>query len=292
MADWSDADLLEDVALVLKRLLAFVFAVAAIAGAFAFRDWRDAGGSLGNTALPVVCDDSIADACRDAFADVRLAAPGLTFDQVTGDVDIDPFVWITAEFWFDMIEDNRARGVPVPSLGERSTDLAHSPLVFAGPGVDACATPSFTCLAGSGVDADVGIEDRKDSSVGLLAFGQLAFARNQQSNANLRWSETDGSELAEADARTLLNYQNAAGRFDLVIVSEAAFEILGPDDLTEAPADVAVAVTIGALVIGGDGGLPDLDGVIGALTEAGWRSGAAPSFDGPSAGGLIGLRNS
>lgn len=292
VADWPNADGVGDVILVVKRLVAFLFAVGAIAGAFAFRDWRDAGGSLGSAALPVVCDDAIAEACRDAFDDVRLAAPGVTLDQLLTETDPEPFVWVAADIWFDMIEDARTRGVPSPSIGERSDGLAHAPLVFAGPGVDGCDPPSFSCLAGRDVDADIGIEDRDDSSAGLLAFGQLAFLRNQQSNTNLRWSERDGAELADADTRTLLNYQNAAGRFDLVIVSAAAFDTLGPNDVAVAPADVPVAVTIGAAVIGGDGDLPDLDDLTAALTSEEWVPGAAPSFDGPSAGGLIGLRNS
>jgi hypothetical protein len=117
----------------------------------------------------------------------------------------------------------------------------------------------------------------------------LAFVRNEESNANLRWSETEGVELTEAATQTLLNYQNAAGRFDLVIVSEAAFDTLGPDDVSEIAGPVAI--TIGAVVIG-DGGLPDLDELTSALTEAGWAPGSAPEFEGPSAGGLIALRSS
>ena len=293
MADWSDVGHLADINVALRRLLAIAFAIVVVIGAFVFRNWRDSGGtvSLTGDGPTIVCDALIEDACRQAFGDIRVAEPGVTFEQLLADSGGDSFVWIAGDVWFDMIEDERSRGAPTPAFGERSGGLAHSPLVFAGPGIPACVPVSFSCLADRNLNADLGIEDRFDTSAGLIAFGQLAFERNSRSNQDLRWSESDGAELNDGDTRTLLNYQNAGGRYDLVIVAQATFDTLGPDDVAITAADTPVAVTIEAVVIG-DGGLPALGDLGDALNDSAWTTGPAPAFDGPSAGGLIALRGS
>ncbi len=281
--------------MVLRRLLALGFALIVVVGAFAFRTWRDSGGSLGLSTpdLPIVCDAAIADACREAFGTIQSQAPGATYEQMLADPNGSSFVWITADIWIDMIDDERSRGEVTPTLGEGRVQVAHSPLVFAGPGIADCDPPNYICLAGNDLDADVGIEDRFDTSAGLVAFGQLAYERNGQSNTDLHWRGSAGIELEDvSDIRSLLNYQTAVGQWDLVIVTQAAFDTIGPEDDLAAPASgTAVAISIEAVVVG-TGNLPNLDDLRDALTSAGWAAGAAPGFEGPSAGGLIALRES
>lgn len=276
----------------LKRLLALLFAVTLVAGAVVFRNWRDTGGeiSLTGDGLPIVCDEAIADACAAVFQNAQSRPPGTTFDDLVGDPDAEPFIWIAADVWFDMVDDERARGARVPEFGERTDGLAHSPLVFADPSPPECETLTWSCLAASGVDADLGIEDPERSSAGLLAWGQLAYERNGRSSGGLGWSDSEGIELEAGTRREILSYLNAAGRYDLVVVSNAAFTTQGPPDDVAPASDAEVSITIGAVVIG-SGRLSNLDDLRDVLGDEGWLPGAGAEFDRPSPGGLIALRS-
>ncbi len=278
----------------LKRLMAIIAACVMIVGAFVIRNWIDNDGSitLGAGDAPIFCDSAIADACRAAFAEVTIADPGKTFDRLLNNRDPEPFVWVAADIWFDMLDDEAARGTPAAAIGERSDVLVTSPLVFAGEkGVAGCPEPSWACLAEPGLRGKLGITNQRNTSSGLLAFGQLAFERSGRAPGVPRWNDNDGVSLVVGRDLDLLNYRTVQGKYDLVVVTEAALLTEGPLDAVALPsADGGPTVEIQAAAFGGVS-LPKLSGLAEALTDDKWQPGASPAYEGPTAGVLIGLRS-
>jgi hypothetical protein len=122
------------------RVLAFLTAAAMVAGAFVLRGAAgtgDAGAEEGTgpSALAIVCDDQLADACQALSAaghDVTSEAAGPTADRLgeTHDPDDVPDVWITLAPWPAMVDDARSRAGLPPLFAPVAAPIAASPLVI------------------------------------------------------------------------------------------------------------------------------------------------------------------
>jgi hypothetical protein len=183
---------------VVRRLLAFVVAVAMVAGALVIRARRDDGNSGGTQARkgrPVIaCAVELTDACRalsaDVAVDVVYEPAAVTLDHLTakGLPPVDG--WVVPQPWPAIADDVRRRAAEDAVL-DAGPALARSPLALVVnreraaklpcPGGiqwrclgDAAAKRTWAAVGGSPSWGQIKIAhgDPRNSAIGLLVVGQ------------------------------------------------------------------------------------------------------------------------
>ncbi len=295
-----------------KRFAALVGAVLLIVGAVLLRGFLDDGGSVaaGRTGAPVVCDPLVIEACEAAFPDVEVTEedPGVTLDRLLGERNPEPFVWVTAQVWFDILEVEMVRQGRSNSVAEPATPLVSSArVVVSDSRVEICASVElWACLAageGAASGLDIGL-DSVDSTMGVLTRGDLAagffgrtdFASNDFGAAEFRaWWNQIGDRLAPTvRASSVEDLLVLRGGIDVATTVEAFWSGGGRQDGYTAvtPADGEQLVIISASAIG-DARI-DADDLVDRLVEAGWdpaSSAAVRPADAVSPGVLQALRD-
>lgn len=275
-----------------KRLAAVLAALLLVAGAIVLRNFVDSGGevTLGRDASPVVCDPLVFEACRAAFPDrtVTREDPGVTLDRLLSERTTDPFLWVTADVWPQILADRIVRTNPAG----RSETLATTDLVLVAATDRAfCEELTWACLAdeaeerGSGLD--IGLEG-PDTTLGLLTrgnlvagyFGRTDFSSNDFATTEFnQWWSSASKALVPTGGVTALNLlATRQGSLDVAPASRVSFDaIVSPRNEAEAPGDTNRSVTIVGVAIADASGRAEA--LIDELADRGW-GGPRPETDG------------
>ncbi len=286
-----------------KRLAALVGAVLLIVGAVVLRGFLDDGGSVavGREGAPVVCDPLVIEACKLAFPDVEVTEeqPGVTLDRLLDERNPEPFVWVTAQVWFDILGEVSPRPTPIMSA---SVAVASSDRVIAFPTErPICPEPAvaekvlWSCL--SSADAatlDLGF-DGPDSTLGLLMWGDLTaayFKGVDRQAADIATNDFDADfKRWRAGIDDRLKRASSIAAVDVLVTRQGELDVattVGAEwsgDGRQAgytavtPVDGEQGVVIGAGAIG-DARI-ETDDLAARLVEQGWEP-AAPDSTRPA----------
>ncbi|MDA3040316.1 MAG: hypothetical protein O3C27_12475 [Actinomycetota bacterium] len=274
--------------MVAKRIAALVGALLLIGGAMLLRGFLDDGGSVavGREGSPVVCDPLVIEACKRAFPDVEVTEeqPGVTLTRLLDQRNPDAFVWVTAQIWFDILEDEITRQGRANPVGDGSTGLVTSPrLLIHESDVEICESPErWACLAsgeGGAADLDVGL-DSTESTIGVLSradlvtgyFGRSDFASNDFATSEFRswWNQTGERLVAAQRSSALDDLLVLRGRIDVAPSVVAVWARIARAEYTATQsADGAPDLLISAAAVG-EARL-DTDDLAELLAEAGWE---------------------
>lgn len=298
-----------------KRFAALVGAVLLIVGAVLLRGFLDDGGSVaaGRAGAPVVCDPLVIEACEAAFPDVEVTEedPGVTLDRLLDERDPEPFVWVTAQVWFDILAEVSSRTNPlssdpiaVASSGRVVAFATDRPIC---PEATAVTNEWWSCLASDeAVDLDLGF-DGPDSTHGLLMLGDLTasyfsdlgrppgdIVSNDFDSDFKRWRAAMDRRLKLSKSEPALDVMlTRRGQFDMATTVDARWTGEGRQEVYTAvtPADGEQLVIISAGEIGDS--RVEADDLVDRLVEAGWERAAPDStrpIDAVSPGVLQALR--
>ncbi len=275
-----------------KRIAALVGALLLIVGAVLLRGFLDDGGSVavGREPSPVVCDPLVIEACKLAFPDVVVTEedPGVTLDRLLDERDPDPFVWVTAQVWFDMLAEVSPRTNPMAS-GSQAVASSGRVVAFAAdrpvcPEATAATNELWSCLSSDeAADLDLGF-DGADSTLGLLMLGDLTaayFGRIDLAPGDIVSNDFDSNfaRLASSDRRHIENSGSSAaldvmvtrtGQFDAATTVDARWtgegRQAGYTAVTPADGEQLVIISAGAI---GDARL-ETDDLADRLVESRW----------------------
>ena len=281
-----------------KRVAALVGALLLIVGAVLLRGFLDDGGSVavGREASPVVCDPLVIEACEQAFPDVEVTEedPGVTLDRLLDlERNPEPFVWVTAQVWFDMLAELSPRSnsmtsesIAVASSGRVVAFAADSPICTEAADV---TTTLWSCLSSDqAADLDLGF-DGTDSTLGLLMLGDLTaayfdtigrlpgdIASNDFDPDFKRWRAAIDDRLKSSGSAPALNVMlTRRGQFDAATTVGPRWTGEGQQEgytaVTPADGEQLVIVSAGAI---GDARV-ETDDLADRLVEAGWDRAAA-----------------
>lgn len=293
-----------------KRLAALVGAVLLIVGAVALRGFLDDGGSVavGREGAPVVCDPLVIEACEEAFPDVDVTEedPGVTLDRLLDERNPEPFVWVTAQVWFDILDVEIARqGRGSSPVGDTTAVAESNRVLVTGIGVEICEQEEqWSCLAAGEGDVsklDIGL-DGPDSTMGVLTRGDLAsgffggtdFASNDFATPGFRtWWNQVGERLEPAQRKSSLDDLIVTqGRIDVAVSVQAVWgQVTREGYAAVSPSDGEQVVVIGAGAIGD--ARVETDELVDLMREQGWQAAGPGSIrpaDAVSPGVLQALR--
>lgn len=300
----------------IKRLLAFVVAIAMVGGAFAFRSSREDagravdGGSTGEVAGGIYCAAELGPVCS-AVPGAIVEPATVTADRIVkarSASDAEVRAWVTAGPWADIVDAARAGK---PQLFAASRPLASTTLVSVtrkGAPPAGCAAPvTWKCIGDAAQQPSFRLAGDPPSDVGHLFIraaalgGFLAttdYAINdldEVAGAATWLDNVDGSldrapSFGAGSLGAFLATRGATAQ--AFLTTDAAVKAAGnlPDFEAAPPNPPAV---VGAFVAVATGARAELDEarIREALTAAGWKAAAPPGDDGlPSPGVLVALR--
>ncbi len=277
-----------------KRLAALVGALLLVLGAVALRNFLDNDGrvSLGRSAVPVVCDPIVFEACKAAFPDasVEQERPGETLDRLLSSPAPEPTVWVTADVWLEILASESARTRVTDPVGD-ATKLAGTDLALAAvEGRAQCVELSWSCLAEGGAEGG-GLElgyEHADSTVGILTRSDLIaahFGRTDFDNQDLEspefgswWTKMQRSLRVPSQGTAFVTLVVKKGELDVAPVPAAltAANSRGGVDVV-LPVDHGRAITIVAASVAG--ARLDVGDLAERLTDTGWLAPSAITPD-------------
>ena len=162
----------------MRRLVAFVVAVAMVAGALYARSRMDDDdrSTATPTELRVVCSTELAAACEAIDAAVTVEDAGLTADRLVDADDPDVDAWVVPSPWPELVDIRRDQHDREPLFGEGTTVASTRLAMVAWDGALPCAAdPSWRCVAdATGQGVKPGFADPTRDAMGLVVLGHLA----------------------------------------------------------------------------------------------------------------------
>ncbi len=300
----------------IKRLLAFVVAIAMVGGAFAIRSSRDdadgdtGGRSTGEIAGGIYCAAELGPVCA-AVPGAVVEPTTVTADRIAkarSAADAEVRAWVTAGPWADIVDAAR---VGKPQLFDASRPLASTTLVSItrkGAPPAGCVLPAtWKCIGDAAQQPSFRLAGDPPSDIGHLFIRAAALGGflattdypindlDEVAGAATWLDNVDGSldRAPSFGAGSLGAYLATRGATaQAFLTTDAAVKASGnlPDFDVAAPTP---PTTIGAFVAVATGARAELDEarIREALTAAGWKAAAPPADDGlPSPGVLVALR--
>jgi len=165
----------------LAKLLAFLVAVALVAGAFWYRSRSDGGGlDIGGSGgtVKVACITELADVCRTALGegfDLTVADAGETAEELAASEGAAPYsAWVTLDPWPAMVDVERRAQQRSPLFGDRATRHASTDVrTLSTPGARGDAARWDRLAARARTGANIGVPAH-DTALGAVVEGQAA----------------------------------------------------------------------------------------------------------------------